>query len=415
MRRRYLAGVLQRDQAGVGQGEPAGVEVEPAQVVLEVDVQPLAAGRPRPGHRHLDQPGPDPAPPRPGRDHGIEHERVHHPVPGHVHEPDQPGPVAGAHPSQAVPLDLPPPVPLVVAQHRVAEALGMQGVGLGAGERPAPFVGDRYRGRSCGGPEKRIEGAGMGELFSVEGKTAVVTGGSRGIGLMIARGLVEGGARVYVSSRKAEVCRQVAEELSRAGECLAVPADLSDEEGCRRLAAEVGERQGRLQVLVNNAGATWGAPLEDYPAAAWDKVLDLNLKAPFFLTRAMLPLLEAGAAPGDPARVINVGSIDGLRIPPMPTYAYSASKAGLHHLTRVLARELGPRGITVNAIAPGPFESKMMAETLRRFGDQIAAAAPLGRIGRPEDMAGAALYLASRAGAYVTGAVLPVDGGLTTL
>jgi len=255
----------------------------------------------------------------------------------------------------------------------------------------------------------------MGDLFSVEGKTAVVTGGSRGIGLMIARGLVEGGARVYVSSRKAEACRQAAEELSRAGECLALPADLSDEQGCRRLAAEVEERQGRLQVLVNNAGATWGAPLEDHPAAAWDKVLDLNLKAPFFLIRAMLPLLEAGAAPDDPARVINVGSIDGLRVPPMPTYAYSASKAGLHHLTRVLARELGPRGITVNAIAPGPFESRMMAETLRRFGDQIAAAAPLGRIGRPEDMAGAALYLASRAGAYVTGAVLPVDGGLTTL
>ena len=255
----------------------------------------------------------------------------------------------------------------------------------------------------------------MDELFSVEGKTAVVTGGSRGIGLMIARAFVEGGARVYVSSRKAEVCRQVAAELSRTGECLALPADLSSEAACRRLAAEVGEREERVQVLVNNAGATWGAPLEDYPAAAWDKVLDLNLKAPFFLTRAMLPLLEAATAPGDPARVVNVGSIDGLRVPLMPTYAYSASKAGLHHLTRVLARELGPRGITVNAIAPGPFESKMMAETLRRFGDQIAAAAPLGRIGRPEDMAGAALYLASRAGAYVTGAVLPVDGGITTL
>jgi NAD(P)-dependent dehydrogenase (short-subunit alcohol dehydrogenase family) len=253
----------------------------------------------------------------------------------------------------------------------------------------------------------------MGELFSVEGKTAVVTGGSRGIGLMIARAFVEGGARVYVSSRKAEVCRQVAEELSQAGECLALPADLSSEAACRRLAAEVAEREDRVQVLVNNAGATWGAPLEDYPAAAWDKVLDLNLKAPFFLTRAMLPLLEAAAGPGDPARVVNVGSIDGLRVPPMPTYAYSASKAGLHHLTRVLARELGPRGITVNAIAPGPFESKMMAETLRRFGDQIAAAAPLRRIGQPEDMAGAALYLASRAGAYVTGAVLPVDGGIT--
>jgi NAD(P)-dependent dehydrogenase (short-subunit alcohol dehydrogenase family) len=252
----------------------------------------------------------------------------------------------------------------------------------------------------------------MNELFSVVGKTAVVTGGSRGIGLMIARGLVEGGARVYISSRKAEACEQVAGELSRVGECVALPADLSSEAACRRLAGEVGEREGAVQLLVNNAGATWGAPLEEYPAAAWDKLLDLNLKAPFFLTRAMLPLLEAGARPDDPARVINVGSIDGLRVPPWPTYAYSASKAGLHHLTRVLARELGPRGVTVNAIAPGPFESRMMAETLRRFGDEIAAAAPLGRIGRPEDMAGAALYLASRAGAYVTGAVLPVDGGL---
>jgi NAD(P)-dependent dehydrogenase (short-subunit alcohol dehydrogenase family) len=253
----------------------------------------------------------------------------------------------------------------------------------------------------------------MNELFSVVGKTAVVTGGSRGIGLMIARGLVEGGARVYISSRKAEACEQVAGELSRVGECVALPADLSSEAACRRLAGEVGEREGAVQLLVNNAGATWGAPLEEYPAAAWDKLLDLNLKAPFFLTRAMLPLLEAGARPDDPARVINVGSIDGLRVPPWPTYAYSASKAGLHHLTRVLARELGPRGVTVTAIAPGPFESRMMAETLRRFGDEIAAAAPLGRIGRPEDMAGAALYLASRAGAYVTGAVLPVDGGLT--
>jgi NAD(P)-dependent dehydrogenase (short-subunit alcohol dehydrogenase family) len=255
----------------------------------------------------------------------------------------------------------------------------------------------------------------MNNLFSVEGKTVVVTGGSRGIGLMIARGFVEGRARVYVSSRKAEVCERVAAELSRVGECVAVPADLSEEAACRRLAEDVGEREGRVHVLVNNAGATWGAALEEYPAAAWDKLLDLNLKAPFFLTRAMLPLLEAAAGPEDPARVVNVGSIDGLRVPLMPTYAYSASKAGLHHLTRVLARELGPRGVTVNAIAPGPFESKMMAETLRRYGDQIAAAAPLGRIGRPDDMAGAALYLASRAGANVTGAVIPVDGGLTTL
>jgi NAD(P)-dependent dehydrogenase (short-subunit alcohol dehydrogenase family) len=254
----------------------------------------------------------------------------------------------------------------------------------------------------------------MRDLFAVKGKTAVVTGGSRGIGLMIARAYVEAGARVYISSRKAEVCEQVAEELSRAGECVALPADLSSEEECRRLAAAVADRERQLHVLVNNAGATWGAPLREFPASAWDKLLDLNLKAPFFLTRALLPLLEAAATPDDPARVINVGSIDGLTVPTFPTYAYAASKAGLHHLTRVLARELGPRGITVNAVAPGPFESKMMAQTLRDFGEQIAAASPLGRIGRPDDMAGVALYLAGRAGAYVTGAVIPVDGGIAT-
>jgi NAD(P)-dependent dehydrogenase (short-subunit alcohol dehydrogenase family) len=254
----------------------------------------------------------------------------------------------------------------------------------------------------------------MRDLFAVKGKTAVVTGGSRGIGLMIARAYVEAGARVYISSRKAEVCEQVAEELSRTGECVAVPADLSGEQECRRLAAAVADRERQLHILVNNAGATWGAPLAEYPAPAWDKVLDLNLKAPFFLTRALLPLLEAAATPDDPARVINVGSIDGLTVPTFPTYAYAASKAGLHHLTRVLARELGPSGITVNAVAPGPFESKMMAQTLREFGDQIAAASPLGRIGRPDDIAGVALFLAGRAGAYVTGAVIPVDGGIAT-
>ena len=254
----------------------------------------------------------------------------------------------------------------------------------------------------------------MHDLFAVEGKTAVVTGGSRGIGLMIARAYVEAGARVYISSRKAEVCERVAGELSQAGECVALPADLSGEQECLRLAAALGDRERRLHILVNNAGATWGAPLADYPASAWDKVLDLNLKAPFFLTRALLPLLEAAATADDPARVINVGSIDGLTVPPFATYAYAASKAGLHHLTRVLARELGPRRITVNAVAPGPFESKMMARTLRDFGDAIAASSPLGRIGRPDDMAGVALYLAGRAGAYVTGAVIPVDGGIAT-
>ncbi len=251
-------------------------------------------------------------------------------------------------------------------------------------------------------------------LFDLSGKTAVVTGGTRGIGLMMARGLLQAGASVYISSRKADACAAAAQELAQYGPVEAIPADLATEAECLRLAGEVGERERALHILVNNAGATWGAPLAEFPAAAWDKVVDLNLKAPFFLTRAFLPLLEAGGTHDDPARVINVGSIDGLHVPSLPTYSYSASKAGLHHLTRVLASELGPRQITVNAVAPGPFESKMMAATLESFGAEIAGRAPLRRIGRPDDMAGVAVYLSSRAGAYVTGAVIPVDGGLAT-
>jgi NAD(P)-dependent dehydrogenase (short-subunit alcohol dehydrogenase family) len=193
---------------------------------------------------------------------------------------------------------------------------------------------------------------------------------------------------------------------------VSVPADLSREEECVRLAAEVGGAEERVHILVNNAGTNWGAPLAEFPASGWDKVLDLNLKAPFFVTRAFLPLLEAAGTADDPARVINVGSIDGLRVPEFSTYSYSSSKAGLHQLTRVLARELGPRHVTVNAVAPGPFESKMMAATLAEFGDAIAAATPLGRIGRPDDMAGVAVFLSGRGGAYVTGAVIPVDGGV---
>lgn len=250
------------------------------------------------------------------------------------------------------------------------------------------------------------------DLFDLTGKVAVVTGGTRGIGLMMARGLLQAGASVYISSRKPEAGKDAAAELSAHGRVTSVPADLSREEECLRLAEEVGRSEGRVHILVNNAGATWGAPLAEFPASAWDKVLNLNLKAPFFLTRAFLPLLEAAATADDPARVINVGSIDGLRAPELPTYSYSASKAGLHQLTRVLARELGPRHITVNAVAPGPFESKMMAATLDAFGEQIAASSPLGRIGRPDDMAGVAVYLSGRGGAYVTGAVIPVDGGI---
>ena len=254
----------------------------------------------------------------------------------------------------------------------------------------------------------------MRDLFSIEGKAALVTGGSSGIGLMIARAYAEAGARVYISSRKAQVCAEVAAELSKRGRCVALPADLSSEAEVVRLAGELAAREPELHILVNNAGANWSAPLEQYPDAAWDKVLALNVKAVFSLTRALLPQLAAAARPADPARVINIGSIDGIRVPALEVYAYTASKAAVHHLTRVLAKRLAPRGITVNAVAPGPFDSKMMAETLRRFRDAIVAEVPLGRIGEPEDMAGVAIYLASRAGAYLTGVILPVDGGMAT-
>jgi NAD(P)-dependent dehydrogenase (short-subunit alcohol dehydrogenase family) len=229
---------------------------------------------------------------------------------------------------------------------------------------------------------------------------------------MIARGLLQAGATVVISSRKADAGERAVAELAPDGEVVSIPADLATEAECERLAAEVGARYDHVDILVNNAGAAWGEPLATFPEGAWDKVLALNLKAPFFCTRAFLSLLEHRAHQDDPSRIINIGSIDGLRVPRLPIYSYAASKAGIHHLTRVLASELGPRWITVNAIAPGPFESKMMAATLEQFGEAIAAAAPLRRIGRPDDMAGTAVYLASRAGAYVTGAVIPVDGGI---
>ena len=231
---------------------------------------------------------------------------------------------------------------------------------------------------------------------------------------MIAEAFVEAGARVYISSRKAEVCDEVAAELSKKGECISAPADLSSVEGCKQLFEAVSARESSLDVLVNNAGAAWGAPFEEYPEDGYDKVMNLNVKGVFFCTQLFLPLLRKAASPEDPARVINIGSIDGLRVPMLQNYAYSASKAAVHMLTRHLAHHLVEEHITVNAIAPGPFPSKMTKFMFDMGEDVVASNVPLGRPGRADDMAGTALFLASRAGSYLTGAVIPVDGGVST-
>jgi NAD(P)-dependent dehydrogenase (short-subunit alcohol dehydrogenase family) len=253
------------------------------------------------------------------------------------------------------------------------------------------------------------------DMFSVRGKVAVVTGGSRGIGHMIARGLVEAGARVYISARKAPACEEVAKELSAIGECVAFPADLGTQAGVEHLAAEVSKREKALHVLVNNAGATWGAPITDFPDSGWDKVMAINVKGPFYLTAKLLPLLRAAATPDDPARVINIGSIDGLRVPHFENFSYSASKAAVHMLTRHLADKLVAENVTVNAIAPGLFPSKMTQFVFDGLGEEGAAAnIPMRRAGRQDDIAGTVIYLSSRAGSYLTGAVIPVDGGVST-
>jgi NAD(P)-dependent dehydrogenase (short-subunit alcohol dehydrogenase family) len=249
-------------------------------------------------------------------------------------------------------------------------------------------------------------------LFSVAGKTAVVTGGSRGIGEMIARALVDNGATVIISSRKASDCEALAAELGPA--CIAIPADLSQMAEITRFAGEVAKHFPKLDVLFNNAGASWGAGIDDFPEVGWDKVMDLNVKSVFFLTQALLPQLEAAASADANARVINIGSIDGQHVSDLETYSYAASKAGVLHMTRMMAKFLGKRHIAVNAIAPGFFPSKMTAGIAEEFREAFRAATPMQRWGNADDMGGVALFLASRASAYMTGAVITVDGGYAT-
>ncbi|KAL6705022.1 hypothetical protein ACN47E_007425 [Coniothyrium glycines] len=250
-------------------------------------------------------------------------------------------------------------------------------------------------------------------LFDVKSKVVLVTGGAKGIGRMISEGFVRNGAIVYISSRDAKACEAACRDLNALGPGKAdfIPADLYKEESTAHIASELKARAGKLDVLVNNSGSNWGESYDTYPSAAWDRVLNLNLKRVFQLTQAVTPLLEAAATPASPARVINIGSIDGLRVPALETFAYSASKAALHHMSRVLASHLGKRGITSNTIACGPFQSKMMKATLEKFQDMIESGVPLGRIGSPEDVAGTCIWLSSRAGAYVNGATIALDGG----
>ena len=251
----------------------------------------------------------------------------------------------------------------------------------------------------------------MNDLFSLQGRVALVTGGSRGIGRMIAAGFLRQGAKVYITARKAEACDATAAELSALGPCVSVPLDVSSQQGIHALAQELASREPALDILVNNAGAAWGEPFDTFPEKGWDKVVDLNMKTPFFLTQALHGLLKKGAA-ARPAKVINIASIDGISVNAWETYSYAASKAGLIHLTKRMALRLAQDNIVCSGIAPGPFASDMNKQA-RDHADEVGKRVPVGRIGDDDDMAGAAIFLASRAGDYVVGETLVVDGGTT--
>jgi NAD(P)-dependent dehydrogenase (short-subunit alcohol dehydrogenase family) len=253
------------------------------------------------------------------------------------------------------------------------------------------------------------------DFFSVAGKVVLVTGGSRGIGEAIAQSFVEAKARVYICSRNEKTCSETAARIAGTGYCVAIAADLATEDGRRRLVQELGRREDRLDVLINNAGAIWAQPLAEYTQSGWDKVYDLNVKGVFFIVQSLLPLLEKAATAAEPARIINIGSIGGFHVPQHETYAYSSSKAALHHLSKHLAKLLAPSHILVNVIAPGMFPSRMMKEALEQRGEEaVLARVPLKRFVNETDMAGAAMFLASKASSFVTGTILPVDGGTAT-
>lgn len=256
----------------------------------------------------------------------------------------------------------------------------------------------------------------LDKLFSLEGKTALVTGAASGIGRMAATALIEAGCNVLIASRKGDACEAVAAELNQlgGGKAIGFAGDVSSEEGIKTLVKEVNSRTDKLDILINNAGVTWGEPLDTFPYKAWSKVMDVNVTGVFHLSQQLLPLLEKSASPGDPARVINLGSVMGTAALGEGAYSYAASKAAVHHITKIMARELAHRHITFNAFAPGPFQSKMtaFATATEDQADHVGKGVPLGRIGTPEDIAGATLYLCGRGGAYITGAILPLDGGI---
>ena len=254
-------------------------------------------------------------------------------------------------------------------------------------------------------------------LFGVRGKVALVTGGTRGIGLMIAEGLVRCGARVYISSRKEEACREAEEQLSKLGECIAIPCDISTIDGCKQLAGQIESQESSLHILVNNAGLTWSLDIDEFHEKAWDKIMDLDVKSPFFLSQALLPLLRKAADPENRASIINVTSVNGIRPSGLQNYSYVAAKAGLGHLSAQMARDLIGDNINVNAIAPGPFKSKMTAPLYasEEIEQQVREGFPMKRWGSMEDAAGLTIFLSSKAGAYLTGVVLPCDGGATTI